>query len=72
MLQNALDLTRQNALPEQDQIPVWAADSLAVMAENGIALAYDQPLTRGQTAKVLYQVSALALTAPGTAVFALQ
>lgn len=72
MLQNALDLTRQNALPEQDQIPVWAADSLAVMAENGIALVYDQPLTRGQTAKVLYQVSALALTAPGTAVFALQ
>lgn len=72
MLQNALDLTRQNALPEQDQIPVWAADSLAVMAENGIALAYDQPLTRGQTAKVLYQVSTLALTAPGTAVFALQ
>ena len=73
MLQNALDLTMAStALTEESEIPVWAADSLAVMAENGIALEYDSVVTRGQAAEMLYQVSILSLTAPGMMVFRMQ
>ena len=66
MLQNALDLTLTETAAEEDsEIPVWAADSLAVMDENGIALQFDQVLTRAQAAEVLYQISFLSVTAPG-------
>ncbi len=72
MLQNALDLTLAQETEQDSQIPVWAANSIAVMNENGIELSHDAPLTRGQAAQVLYRVSELSVTAPGTAVFALQ
>lgn len=78
MLQNALDLTvNQQALEtaaEQtdEDVPVWAASSLTVMADNGIALPANEVLTRADVAQVLYQASQLAVTAPGTAVFRLQ
>ena len=66
MLQNALDLTLTETAAEEDsEIPVWAADSLAVMDENGIALQFDQVLTRAQAAEVLYRISFLSVTAPG-------
>lgn len=75
MLQNALDLsvTTQALNAEQsEEVPAWAAASLTVMNENGVQLTYDQTLTRAQAAQVLYQVSQLAITAPGTAVFRMQ
>ena len=78
MLQNALDLTvSQEALESvstvhSEDIPTWAAASLTVMNENGIALDASQTLNRGDTAQLLYQVSYLAVNAPGTAVFRMQ
>lgn len=78
MLQNALDLTvAQEALETaaedaQQDVPAWAASSLAVMADNGVELPASEALTRAQVAQVLYQASQLAVTAPGTAVFRLQ
>ena len=72
-LQNALDLPaghEENAYEEET--PVWAATSLAVMAENGLQLEADAPVTRGQTAQILYGISRMAVGAPGMMVFAMQ
>ena len=77
MLQNALDLDISRETLEQTQsvdtqqeqtVPAWAEVSLTAMAENGIDLDANAPLTRGQLAQVMYQVSDLALDAPGMAV----
>ena len=46
--------------------------ALAVMAENGISLQAEAPLTRADAAKALYQVSKLAPNAPGMTVFRMQ
>jgi hypothetical protein len=72
-LQNALDLPagHEEILYSEDT-PVWAATSLAVMEANGLALEHSASLTRGQTAQLLYQVSRMAVGAPGMTVFAMQ
>jgi hypothetical protein len=57
---------------EESEIPVWAADSLTVMAQNGILLDFEGELTRAQAAQVLYQVSILSVTAPGMTVFRME
>jgi len=81
MLQNALDLSvtqemleaqQTSAQENAEEIPVWAAASLTVMADNGIDLTGTQMLTRADAAMVLYQASQLALEAPGMAVFRMQ
>lgn len=77
MIQNALDLSlSQQALEtmaaNSDMQPDWAATALTVMNDNGIMLTAEEVLTRSQAAEVLYQVSRLAITAPGTAVFRMQ
>ena len=72
MLQNALDLSVSAAVQEQEDVPVWAANSLNAMQSNGITLSANETLTRAQCAEVLYQTSQLALTAPGMAVFRMQ
>ncbi len=77
MLQNALDLSiTQQALETAAQIredvPQWACAAVTVMEDNGMSLVWSEDLTRGQAAQMLYQVSQLAVTAPGTAVFRLQ
>lgn len=78
MLQNALDLTISQQTLEAEQaedpvqVPAWAAVSLTALEENGIALDASVALTRGMAAKVLYQVSYLAVDAPGMAVFRMQ
>ena len=69
-LQNALDLSAgHEEMVYPQQVPAWAATSLAVMAANGLELDASAPLTRGQTAQILYQVSRMAIAAPGTMVF---
>lgn len=69
-LQNALDLSiGYEELEYPQDVPTWAANSLAVMAANGLELDASAPLTRGQTAQILYQVSRMAIGAPGTMVF---
>ena len=77
MLQNALDLTLTTAAVEtaaqaKEDAPVWAAESLQVMAQNGIVLSATQPLSRGELAQMMYQVSHLAEDAPGMAVIRMQ
>ncbi len=75
ILQNALDLTVSSAALETvstEDIPTWAAASIAVMSENGIALQAGAPLTRADAARTLYRVSQISPDAPGMAVFRMQ
>ena len=68
LIQNALDLPTSVMAGQQD-IAAWA---LAVMAENGVDLDAQAPLTRSDVAMALYRVSKLAPTAPGMQVLAKQ
>ena len=54
MIQNALDLTASDD-----------ADAVAALAEYGIAVEADAPMTRGTAAEVLYRTAKLAPEAPG-------
>lgn len=79
MLQNALDLTVSSEMlnteqpsETQEEIPSWAYASVTVMAENGVVLDANAPLTRADVAQTLYLVSQLAPEAPGMAVFRMQ
>ena len=72
-LQNALDLSAgHEEMTYGEDVPSWAATSLAVMAANGVELEANAPMTRGQMAQVLYQVSRMAVGAPGMMVFNMQ
>lgn len=73
LLQNALDLSlSQTAVENSQELPVWAADAVAVMNQYGVALGSENALTRAQAAEVLYQISILSVTAPGMTVFRMQ
>lgn len=67
MLQNALDLTVSAAAMENpdENTPEWAAAAVAAMSESGIEVSASDALTRGQVARILYQVSKLTNDAPG-------
>ena len=67
ILQNALDLpvSMETVELEAAETPTWEEMALHAMAENGLALTADQTLSRAETAKLLYQVNALAQNAPG-------
>lgn len=72
MLQNALDLsvsTSADELGKDDSALAWAAEAVAAMNQNGIALTAGDVLTRGQAAVILYQVSMLAENAPGLSLY---
>ena len=72
-LQNALDLpVGHEEIAYGEEVPVWAATSLAVMAENGLELQADAPMTRGEVAQILYQTSRMSVGAPGMMVFNMQ
>ncbi len=68
LLQNALELPRVTEEKRED-VPTWAADSLAAMAEHQIYLDANV-LTREAAALALYRASKLLPTAPGMLVFA--
>ena len=80
MLQNALDLNLSRTSVEtavrdaqgKTSEPAWAEASLSVLQENGITLEAGDVLTRADAAQVLYQVSLLALDAPGVSVIRMQ
>ncbi|MBQ8909438.1 MAG: cadherin-like domain-containing protein [Oscillospiraceae bacterium] len=73
LLQNALDLSMTETAAElSEELPVWAADSVAVMNQYGVALGSENAVTRAQAAEVLYQISILSVTAPGMTVFRMQ
>ena len=72
-LQNALDLSAgSEEMDDTEEVPVWAAASLTVMAANGMPLQAEEALTRGEVSQMLYQVSRMAVGAPGTMVFHMQ
>ena len=72
-LQNALDLSAgHEELPDTQEVPAWAATSLAVLEANGLALDAAASMTRGEIAQVLYQVSRMSVGAPGLMVFNMQ
>ena len=72
-LQNTLDLpVGHEEITYEEEVPAWAATSLAVMAENGLQLQADTPMTRGEVAQILYQTSRMAAGAPGMMVFNMQ
>ena len=83
ILQNALDLTiSQEALETlamttaaedaATDVPAWAQVSLTAMSDNGIQLESSAALTRGEVAQLMYQVSYLAIDAPGMTVIRMQ
>lgn len=56
MLQSALDLTvSSDSLSWDGTVPVWAEHSLAALSGSGMELDAAASLTRGDTAKLLYQ-----------------
>jgi hypothetical protein len=74
MVQNILDLqipdeALQTFADADADAPDWAYEALAVMAEHGITVSGAENLTRAEVAKMLYQVSRLAATAPGLKAF---
>lgn len=66
IFQNALDLPAVSVMTEEET-PGWEEIALAVMREQGLTLEGGETLTRAQAAKLLYQVSRLAVNAPGMA-----
>ncbi len=80
MLQNALDLTVTQQTVEtvlqqennEEAVPTWVESSLTVLAENGVCLTAGEAMTRADAAQVLYQISQLAVEAPGMAVIRMQ
>jgi hypothetical protein len=58
MLQNALDLRIPSGL-SGETAPVWAESALNTLADSGILLQADTPLTRGTAAMALYQAAKL-------------
>lgn len=62
MMANAMDLAISTSSMEEmnPEEPAWAMAAVAAMNENGFALTPMQVMTRGQVAKILYQVSKMA------------
>ena len=70
MLQNALDFPVLTVVDEgQEGVPQWAAVAVAALQDNGVSVKPAETLTRGEAAKLLYQISLLAEDAPGLAMY---
>ena len=69
MLQNALDLTAEAEVMAQED---WVSNAVQVMNANGFTLTADAVLTRGEAAKMLYQATLLADSAPGMMIIRMQ
>ena len=70
MLQNAMDLAVTTVVDQgAEDVPQWAAVAVAAMSESGIQILAAEDLTRGEAAKLLYQVSLIAQDAPGLAMY---
>ena len=70
MIQNALDLTASASVDAGEDVPAWAADAVTILADHGMTLDANAPLTRGSAAQTLYQTAKLAQEAPGTRMLA--
>ena len=59
MVSNALNLSASAGAAADETVPVWAAQSWAAAAEQGLSLPVGS-MTRGDCANALYQISKLA------------
>ena len=64
LTQNALDLTVATSVVEDDTIPAWATTAMNALNSNGLDVS-SAPLTRACAATLLYQIHAIAPSAPG-------
>ena len=70
MLQNAMDLSISTTNePVDEDIPDWAVIAITAMNDNGIPVAANAQLTRGQVAIMLYRANRLADSAPGLSMY---
>lgn len=70
ILQNAMDLAvEQTAAMDGEAVSTFTETALAAVNENGLQLEAQEVMNRGRVAEILYQVSRMAATAPGLAVF---
>lgn len=66
MLQNALDLAVMTVVDEgREDVPRWAAVAVTALQDGGVTVQAMETMTRGEAAKLLYQISLLAEEAPG-------
>lgn len=68
MVQSALRLQVSEEAVQtisQEETPDWAVEAMAALQENGVTVPVSDSLSRAEVAKMLYQVSRLAATAPG-------
>ena len=73
MLQNALDLTVEDvAVMENQLLPEWAGEAMAVLNRNGFALDGEREMTRADVAETLYTASLLFDEAPGMRILRMQ
>ena len=68
MLQNGLNLSAAQNVIAQEDVPDWASAALQAVRQQGIAVNAQQPLTREQTAQILYQCAKLHSAEPDTLV----
>ena len=69
MIQNVLNLAVPTALEENGAIAAWASESAAVYGSRELTLPQgDKPLTRGDTAVLLYGISKLRDSTQGLSV----
>ena len=71
MLQNAMDLAVSTSSMEEvnTEEPGWAMAAVSAMNENGIAITASQVMTRGEVAVLLYQISQMAESNAGLAMY---
>lgn len=70
MLQSAMELAVTTVVDENDPaVPSWAAVAVTAMWDHGVGVDAMSELTRGEAAKLLYQVSKLAPDAPGLMIY---
>lgn len=70
MLQSAMELAVTTVVDENDPaVPSWAAVAVTAMWDHGVGVDALSELTRGEAAKLLYQVSKLAPDAPGLMIY---
>ena len=66
LLQNAIDLAVTTAADSlSEDVPQWAAVAVAALQDNGVVVQAGAALTRGETARLLYQISTMTADAPG-------
>lgn len=59
LMQNAMDLSVSTVAGKESdgELPAWAEDAITAVSENGFVLQPEMPMTRSETAKLMYRLS---------------